>query len=546
MDEVRILTFSDLFNKIISKEAIIDRIKRLKTESSLATISYLITNRKSEPFNDYINEIYISQKSVLLAFESVKKIRSKNTVLFSLQGLLYLTKYIYAYNNMSDVDYNQKNEITYDKYEIRKIIDLQLMLSDYIQTEISDVALLKYNMIKFNLRYNIKSLMSRTWCIFTDIAVSKDIFNKHENVYTDFNQKFFETYEYTIIEYLVVYFYLFSPFFQETISKGIIIDTDHHFDSSRNPDICNKIARELLCHIDDYCEYSIKTIDNSWNYEILTKLPILQISPTKSTVISDQHLQENVVENLIEKIRKTYEKKQENDFKQFLGYPFEEYIQKLSLSCTTNSKYGYKFKDEFPIRKNVMSSDAYIYKDSNMLIVEVKAKTLTRSKLFIEYNSDNMKCKIKEQFIRPTQQIDDRCEDIKNSKKHSYLFDNIQEIYSIIVNFESCHLSVSDYHKYAINGINSEDEKGNMHIRTKQMKYFFSFGIEEFECLCWLIENRSDIFDILKKYYPYSNDYYFYNFLNKENIYFEVVPRMVNDNWEYTKRSFYNFFQISE
>jgi len=272
---------------------------------------------------------------------------------------------------------------------------------------------------------------------------------------------------------------------------------------------------------------------NTWDYELLANKPFLQVSGNNIIVPSDTYLQAFLLNNLRQKVQNLYSSSG-NEFAQFLGYPFETYVQELCEISIANTNYqGIK---EFYVRKGLKSNEYYIRNNEKLIIIEVKAKNIDREKLFCRLDPDIIKGIITDQFVKPIKQIDERYNDILNSK-HCDLFDGVEEIIAIAVTFENTHLSVPAYHQHAVSQLN----EGEFKLDRDEIKCYFNFSIEEFECICWMFENDVDVFGLLNQYYTISNQVPFFNFLSIAGVDNQVNPSKINDIWSNLTNKFFKF-----
>lgn len=148
---------------------------------------------------------------------------------------------------------------------------------------------------------------------------------------------------------------------------------------------------------------------------------------------------------------------------------YEKYIQDLTKDAT---KGNFTYIDEFiytDVGKDKKSSDAFIRKENDLLVVEANNRKL---------------------FVKPVLQADKSLAAVIDDKPE---FVGVETAYIISVTMDNIN-AVPNYY----NVIHKEilDEKC-----TDKVKYFFNFSIEEYEMLMVLLERQVDIFAFLREYY---------------------------------------------
>lgn len=546
-----ILTRKDLGYRLSSIEEIIDKIRSLDF-NSIGISVYANTNkekRKTDFVASYIkyemkkngfiledlrNPEFLYSKEYSLIRHILKQINNPTNELVATQGLLQFLKYMYLYNSTSN-DHTIEDQLKVDENILNEVIEVQLMINDYIQIEVEDTNLLQFMMIKFNSEMNLKGLLARTWCVYCKLSIDKKALGIVDKQFLDFNSDFFKEYTFEIEELLAVYFYSFAQFYQDS-DLSPYINIDSHFEKAKSYQKCTKVLQSLVCKYEDFKDYSSSTINKSFDFEILTKTPLLELRNGVAMIPSKAHLQAYLLNNFRKKMESMYNVKG-NKFTQFLGFPFETYVKELCEQTIVNTDiYG---KSEFNIKGDYKSSEFYMRCGNSMIIVEVKSKDIPREKIFCNYDSKMVYGLVEDQFIDPVFQIDRSIQAILDTT-YKGLFDNVNEIIGIVVTFENVHLSIDEYQNYAINEITS----GKQQLKTREFRYFINLGIEEFECLCWLIESKYDAFILMKEYYAISDKQPFYNFLSSKNIKFEVVPSFTNSNWDELNRKMMIFFGV--
>ena len=181
----------------------------------------------------------------------------------------------------------------------------------------------------------------------------------------------------------------------------------------------------------------------------------------------------------------------------FFGRLYEKYIQELTEKVTNDI---YKFIPEFEFkigREKKKSSDAYIRKDKTLLAIEAKGfSVLIDCMIKNEKVEDNNK----KLFVKPILQAD-KC--IVNTISSRPEFDEVDEIFIVSVTMDNVN-AVPNYY----NSIHQEIEQNK---QSGLVKYYFNLNIEEYEMLMYLVENKKDVFELLRNYFdnpilkPFSN-----------------------------------------
>lgn len=520
-----LLTYETIFGEKILLDKIIEITKSMN-HNHIGHLMIAIMNRKIRK-SEFIS-LYLKNK---MNTKLICECLSNNNELFSVQGMLLLLKYICVYSENINT-YEIHEPFIFEEKIMVEVIDAQLMLGDYMQIEIDDKSLLEFNMKKFHIDINLKSLIARTWYIYCKLAVDRTKIVVNDRQYLNFNLDYVKVKGYSIEEFLAVYFFAYNQFNNNQLVSPFI-NHNTYFKEAKNPEKCHEILLDSYLEMEDFVEVARKTLLNTWDFEMFTRKPFLACNSNYWIIPSDIHLQALLYNNFREVIQTIYGKKG-NEFKQYLGYPFEMYVKELCFSACKRTGLG--FKEEFLIEGDYKSSEFYMWKDKKMIIIEAKSKDIDRKKLFSQIDTRIIEGIVLEQFVKPIHQIDKAHKKILSSDKYRNLVIDIEEIFAISVTFENTHLSVNSYYDYATNLL----EVGEFSIKNSNIKAFFNFGIEEFECIIWLIENGYDIFDILIKYFKNSRSIPLYNFLLNEGIEFQVVPDFLNNIYSEALNAFEN------
>ena len=181
----------------------------------------------------------------------------------------------------------------------------------------------------------------------------------------------------------------------------------------------------------------------------------------------------------------------------FFGRLFERYIQDATKDVCKND---YIYIHEFPFfvkRDRRKSSDAYIRKDNNLLVIEAKGFSVLVDCMSKNEKIENNNEKL---FIKPVLQADERLNEIFETKEE---FKGIENAFIISITLDNINAVPNYYNK-----IHEEIEEKK---KCELVHYYFNFNIEEYEMLLFLIENGVDIFQVMQEYFlernlsPFSN-----------------------------------------
>lgn len=508
-----ITTYSELYGKQIEKSGVIDKIEKLNTNKTLEILKILF-NTLNTPW--YSNYIYIKIKDL--------DRERMGDILYSKQTLFYTLKWIMAYSKEINNNYTNKKISLED---IVEAIDLQLMISDFLDKDDIDPTTYVYKNIYFNTLRTLKNEIVRAFEIYVELASKNDLYNFKE--YVDINQKFITKYNVSIKEYISVIFLLSA--FHLTDFKFKNIDLNEFFNNTKNKYKYINIVKGLGQDIESYKRWAQKTIDNSWDYSEIYKYPLIKIEKNKYISLESFTIVNLLFEGLYWKIVETADN--ENARKKiidFLGRPFEEYVAMITEEVIEMLKSEYKFVHEFEYGKKSVkkSSDAYIIKNKTLFIIECKAGRPLRS-TFEQEDKDNIKKAVEKFCVKSIKQakksFDDICKEREDLK-----FDKFDEIYIICVSLESVK-----HNKETIN-IMKKLLASNI---DKKIKGYFNFNIEEYEGFCELLYNEIDVKKELDTYMNNMDDGTFYNYVYKYNkkirknsfisLKFETIAKKVNE-----------------
>lgn len=226
--------YSELYGNQVEKDKIIDKIRRLNINKTLEILKILF-NTLTTPW--YLNFIYVKIK-----YLDEEKLED---LLYSKQTLFYTLKWIMAYSKQTNDD---KMKLNISLEDIVEIIDLQLMISDYLDKDGIDPATYVYKNIYFNTERNSKNEMVRALEMYVRLSSQNDLYNTKE--YVDINEKFTAKYNISIKEYIFVIFLLLS--FHLTRFKFKNLDLDKLFDETKNQQKYIEVIKNLGQDIKSY------------------------------------------------------------------------------------------------------------------------------------------------------------------------------------------------------------------------------------------------------------------------------------------------------
>lgn len=506
-----ILGYGDVFTG--EKPNLAEMIHSMNMHKIISIISELIQVRdaKCDPINILGMEISIPFETILKRDycgmkpespqEMVENIMlRKNQHVISLQMLLILLKKVFIYGDYNTLK-NQRYEIIDDDY--RDVIMLQLLVADEVSKkneESIDTDHFLYATYHLNYRRNVAAEFLRMYYIMEVLSTRPELFDDDIRAeYRNYYEVFTSKYGVTPTEYSSLLFWELHYYFSE---KNVLSKSS----CWRNIDTIYKEAKEkektsvvidLLKEIPDKLkEWATQTEDEEWNFTSFYTYPFISDGESAYISISDITLINAFFEKMFWLIRECYPE-EDSRAMAFFGRLFERYIQDATKEACVGD---YTYIDEFPFKvkhNNRKSSDAYIRKRADLLVVEAKGFSvlvdcMARNEK-IEKNNDKL-------FIKPVLQADE-CLNYTFSGKQE--FDGVEDIFIVSVTLDNIN-AVPNYYE-AIHKEISDKKK------CEQVHYYFNFSIEEYEMLLSLIEKGTDIFPILREYFtesilePFSN-----------------------------------------
>ena len=506
-----ILGYKELFGE--EKLNLVEEIKKLNVHKAISIISELIQVRDVTcnpvcvggmeiklPFDIVLKREFGGMKpsSAKEMFEMENLHKDKHIV--SLQMLLILLKKILIYGNMETIDCDEY-DITHDDYQ--EIIKLQLLVADIVAEKNKkefNVGHFIYSNYHLNYQRNVASEFLRMYYMME--KVSRDVENFDEDVkgeYRDYYSAFYNKYGITPTEYSSFLFGELQPYYEGKNAlayKGLWRNAAEYYKSTKNVAKIQKALDILQIKPGEYREWALNTEETEWDFSAFFENPLICDGKGKHISISDITLRNAFFEKMFWLIRDCYPIEDSRSMA-FFGRLYEKYIQELTEKAANDI---YKFIPEFEFkigREKKKSSDAYIRKDKKLLAVEAKGfSVLIDCMIKNEKVEDNNK----KLFVKPILQAD-KC--IVNTISDRPEFDEVDEIFIVSVTMDNVN-AVPNYY----NSIHQEIEQNK---QSGLVKYYFNLNIEEYEMLMYLIENKKDVFELLRNYFgntmlkPFSN-----------------------------------------
>lgn len=496
-----LLTYSDIFKE--DKPDLIECIKNLNMHKAISIICELLRVRDSymEPVRTIGGEFRIPFETVLKKemCDIVPKspadmfsnpLLHKDNHIISVQMLFILLKKIIAYGNyetMEQADYQIEKE------DYKTIIKLNLLVAEEVSDKHKvemDTDHFLYSTYHLNFQRNVANEFLRMYHMME--IVSRDINNFDADVqgeYRDYYKDFTDKYGFTPTEYSSLLFWQLGEYYSgingltyEPIWKSI----DSSYGHSEISDTANKVIAVLLKSLGEYKGWAEQSEDREWDFSEFFATPFVKDSNGKFVSLSDITLRNAFFEKMFWLIRDCYPVKDSRAMA-FFGRLYEKYIQDITKDAT---KADFDYIDEFVYAdggKDKKSSDAYIRKANDLLVVEAKGFSVL---LDCMTKNESVETNNRKLFVKPVLQADKSLAAVIDDKPE---FAGVETAYIVSVTMDNIN-AVPNYY----NAIHKEilDEKC-----TDKVKYFFNFSIEEYEMLMFLMEKQVDIFALLKEYY---------------------------------------------
>ena len=497
-----ILGYDDIYKD--PKPDLTERIKKLNMHKAISIISELIQirNKFCAPIITLVGEFKIPIQMVLKnKFCGItprtpdelfsNELLRKDKHIISLQTLLILLKKIIIYGNYDSLE-NENYDVLDEDY--KELIMLQLIVADEInqkhKSELYTDHFL-YSTYHLNYKRNVASEFTRMFYMMEHLSRDKNNFDADiQNEYRDYYSAFEQKYGLTPTEYSSFLFWELNYYYSD--KNSLLYDKcwrsiDNIYGDSDKKDKISKTIDILKRVPESYKDWAVETESYEWDFSKFIEFPFLADRKGNYISISEVGLFNAFFEKLFWLIRECYPT-EDSSAMAFFGRLFEKYIQDATKDACKND---YTYIDEFKIFGNQKSSDAYIRKGNELLVIEAKGFSvlldcMTKNKK-IEYNNSKL-------FISPILQADKALKQAIDVKSE---FHDVESAYIISVTMDNIN-AVPNY----INNIHREVSEKKKCDRTK---YYFNFNIEEYEMILWLIENGFDVFEVLKEYFENKN-----------------------------------------
>lgn len=297
----------------------------------------------------------------------------RNVHIISVQMLLILLKKFVQFGNYETICDTQY-EIVQEDY--KKIIQLQLVVAEQLNQKHSeefDKSHFLYSTYHLNYQRNVAHEFLRMYYMMEKI--SRDINNFDADVqkeYRDYYSAFTEKYQFTPTQYSFLLFWELSIYYSDV--NGLIYDTmwrnvEKVYGKMKEKELINKVIGVLSQQVKDYATWASESENQEWDFSKFFEFPFIKDGKGNYISVCDITLRNAFFEKIFWLIRDCYPK-DDSRAMAFFGRLFEKYIQNLTQEATKGS---YSYIEEFAYGKNnKKSSDAYIRKDNDLLVIEAK------------------------------------------------------------------------------------------------------------------------------------------------------------------------------
>ena len=506
-----LVRYSDVFFDDIPN--LKEEIEKLNMHKAISIICELIRviDAMMEPIQILGGEIRIPFETVLkrqicgIDPKSTKELFSnpllrKDVHIISVQMLLILLKRIIQFGNyktMEDIDY----EILEDDY--KKIIQLQLAVVEKVNEKHLaelDANHFLYSTYHLNYQRNVAHEFLRMYYMMEVVGRDKNNFDLDiQGEYRDYYTAFAQKYGFTPTQYSSFLFGELITYYSDVnslICNSMWRNIEGFYGQIKEKELISKVINILSCSIETYKKWAIESENQEWDFSKFFELPFIKDKDGRYISICDITLRNAFFEKIFWLIRECYPQADKSAMA-FFGRLFEKYIQDVTEKAT-NGDYEYiaefSYKEK---KKEKKSSDAYIRKGTNLLVVEVKGFSVLIDCMIkneqVEKNNEKL-------FVKPVLQAD-LCLSVIIEDKTEFF--GIEDAYIISVTMDNIN-AVPDYY----NEIHKNIQKRKVCEKTK---YYYNFSVEEYEMLMYLLERQYDVFGILRDYYnskalrPFSN-----------------------------------------
>lgn len=451
----------------------------------------------------------------------------KDVHIISVQMLLLLLKRIIQYGNYETLN-NTEYEVTQEDY--RKIIQLQLVVVEEISQrhlrDEFDVNHFLYSTYHLNYQRNVAHEFLRMYYMMEKISRNKDKFDDDvQKQYRDYYTAFTKKYGFTPTQYSFLLFGELTTYYSGV--NGLVYtsmwkDAEKVYGQIKEKELIIQVIQTLSQPVEIYFDWATETEDQEWDFSRFFEFPFIVDKCGNYISVCDITLRNAFFEKVFWLIRGCYP---EDDSRAmaFFGRLFEKYIQDITQNAARDE---YEYIAEFTYKskkKETKSSDAYVRKGENLLVVEAKGFSVL---LDCMAKNEQIEKNNRKLFIAPVLQADTCLSTVIADKPE---FAEVGAAYIVAVTMDNIN-AVPDYY----NEIHTSIEKEKVCERTK---YYFNFSIEEYEMLMYLLEQGNDIFALLSDYYDNERLKPFSNYLQEnydeigmttfmENLYQEAAGRM--------------------
>lgn len=506
-----LLGYSDVFSGKLPD--LNEEIGKLNMHKSVSIICELIRIRDAmlEPVKTIVGEFSIPFETALkkqmcgINAESPEEMFSnpllrKDRHIISVQMLLILLKKLIKYGKyetMDDVEY----EIIEDDY--RKIIQLQLVVAEVVaQQHLKgfDANHFLYSTYHLNYQRNLAHEFLRMYYMMERASRDKSQFDVDiQKEYRDYYTMFTEKYGFTPTQYssllfgeLITYYSDINGLIYTSMWKNI----EDTYGQVKEKDLISQVITTLAQPINKYFNWITETENLEWDFSKFFEFPFIKDGLGKYISISDITLRNAFFEKVFWLIRDCYPQSDSRAMA-FFGRLFEKYIQDITSDAVN---LDYEYIPEFSFKsgkKKRKSSDAYIRKGTNLLVVEAKGFSVLMDCMTKNEKMDKNNDKL---FVEPILQADLCLASVIDEKAE---FEGVEIAYIIAVTMDNIN-AVPDYYNEIHKKINNEK-------KCQKAKYYYNLSIEEYEMLMYLSEQKKYVFSLLKDYYnnerlkPFSN-----------------------------------------
>ena len=494
-----ILVYSDFFAKETMPD-LVDEISKANMHKSISIICELIVLNDctlppikflwfdySVPFQSILKNMVIKPSSSEEMFSN--PLFRKDKCIISLQTLLLLLKDFILYGNYDTLS---QTEYSIEEEDYIHIVKLQLIESERLNAKQSSEINLNhflYANYHLNFRKNLASELARMSYMMELDKSSDFLSEKQKDQYVDYYHDFEGKYGFTPIEYLTLLFWEARIYYEDSSKtalrySGIWDTVENKYGSSPHKDLIAKVIDTVSLKVPDYKPWANSSKDREWDFSKFYAFPFIKDNNGRYLAISDVTTINAFFENLFWLIRECYPEDHYSAMA-FFGRLYEHYIQELTKASVTDD---YTYIEEFEYGKEKkLSSDAYIKKEKNLLVVEAKGFSVLQNCMIQNTNIEENNNKL---FVKPVLQAD-RCLNETLTIKDE--FKDVNTAFIISVTMDS------------INAVPKYYEDIYSHIESQKIcdktKYYFNLSIEDYEILMYLLENGADIFSILETYY---------------------------------------------